>query len=98
MQLKGYNLCHYIDDFLLILPPESTMFHTAANDFSKVCDTMGYMIEEKKNKEGTLVAFLGLKIDTMAMEACLAPDKYLRTLSIVVDTLQTKYIAILPRF
>src|SRR5205814_9230098 len=22
MQLKGYDLCHYIDDFLLILPPE----------------------------------------------------------------------------
>ena len=67
MQLKGYNLCHYIDDFLLILPPEPTMIHTAANDFSQVCDTIGFMIEEKKNKEGTLVDFLGLEIDTMTI-------------------------------
>ena len=93
MQLKGYNLCHYIDDFLLILPPESPMIHTAANDFSEVCDTMGFMIEQKKNKEGTLVDFLGLEIDTMAMEARLPPDKHQRALSIVVDILQRKSIS-----
>jgi Reverse transcriptase (RNA-dependent DNA polymerase) len=93
MQLKGYNLCHYIDDFLLILPPGSPMIHTAANDFSKVCDTMGFMIEPKKNKEGTLVDFLGLEIDTMAMEARLPPDKHQRALSIVTDVLQMRSIS-----
>jgi len=93
MQLKGYKLCHYIDDFLLVLPPESTLIQTAANDFSKVCDTMGFTIEQKKNKEGTLVDFLGLEIDTMAMEARLPPDKHQHALSIVVDILQRKSIS-----
>ena len=93
MQLKGYNLCHYIDDFLLILPPGPTMVHTAAKDFSEVCETIGFMIEQKKNKEGTLVDFLGLEIDTIAMEARLPPDKYKHALSIVADTLQRKSIS-----
>jgi len=93
MQLKGYNLCHYIDDFLLVLPPGRTMVHTAAKDFSEVCETIGFTIEQKKNKEGTLVDFLGLEIDTIAMEARLPPDKHKRALSIVADTLQRKSIS-----
>src|SRR5436305_12088144 len=93
MQLKRYNLCHYIDDFLLILPSESLMIHTAANDFSEVCDTMGFMIEKKKNKKRTLVDFLDLEIDIMAMEARLSSDKHQRALFIVVDILQRKSIS-----
>src|SRR5438046_8465802 len=76
MQLIGYNLCHYIDDFLLVLPLESIMILIVFNDFSEICETMGFMIEEKKNKEETLVDFLDLEIDTMTMKACLSPDKH----------------------
>ena len=38
MQLKGYNLCHYIDDFLLVLSPEPEKIQIAANDFSETCE------------------------------------------------------------
>ena len=93
MQLKGYNLCHYIDDFLLVLSPESFMIYTAANDFSETCETMGFMIEEKKNKEGILVDFLDLEIDTMAIKACLSPDKHNRALLMVLDLLRRKSIS-----
>ena len=93
MQLKGYNLCHYIDDFLLILSPESLMIHTVVNDFSEVCDIMGFMIEQRKNKEGTLIDFLDLEIDTMTMKTHLPPDKHQRALFIIIDILQRKFIS-----
>src|SRR5208282_2086707 len=93
MQLKRYKLCHYIDDFLLVLPPKSIMIHTIINDFSKVCDIIDFTIEQKKNKEGTLVDFLSLEIDIMTMKAYLPPNKHQRALSIVVDILQRKFIS-----
>ena len=93
MQLKGYNLCHYIDNFLLILSPESPMIHTTTNDFSEVCDTMDFMIEQKKNKEETLIDFLNLEIDTMTMKTYLSSDKHQYVLSIIVDILQRKSIS-----
>ena len=43
------------------------MMHTATNDFFETCETMRFMIEEKKNKKGILVDFLGLEIDTMTI-------------------------------
>src|SRR5436305_2099537 len=93
MQLKKYNLCHYINDFLLILSLESLMIHTAANDFSEVCDTMSFMIEKKKNKKETLVDFLNLEINIMIMKTRLSSDKHQRALFIIVDILQRKFIS-----
>ena len=93
MQLKEYNLCHYIDDFLLILSPESFMIHTAIDDFSEVCDTMNFMIEQKKNKKGILIDFLSLEIDTMTMKTHLSSDKHQHMLFIIIDIFQRKSIS-----
>src|SRR5947207_345982 len=92
MQLKGYDICHYIDDFLLVLTPEPEKVQVAANDFSETCETMGFAIEQRKNIEGTLVDFLGLEIDTTVMEARLPPDKHKRALALVTDILRRKSI------
>ena len=92
MQLKEYKLYHYIDDFLLVLLPESIMIHITTNDFSKVCDIIGFIIEQKKNKERTLIDFLDLEIDIITMETCLSPNKHQHALSIVIDILQRKSI------
>jgi hypothetical protein len=69
------------------------MIHTATSDFSNIYDTMRFMIESKKNKEGTLVEFLDLEIDTMTMKAHLPPDKHQRALSIITNILQMKSIS-----
>ena len=93
MQLKGYNLCHYIDDFLLILLSESLMIHTIINDFSEVCDIMNFMIEQRKNKEDILIDFLNLEIDIMTMKIYLSSDKYQYMLFIIINILQRKFIS-----
>ena len=87
MLTLGWDLCHYIDDFLLVLPPSGDV-EKAKNDFSRTCEAIGFTIEHKKDKDGTLVDFLGLEIDTMAMEARLPPDKHRRALQIVNETLE----------
>jgi len=85
----GWKLCHYIDDFLLVLPPQTGCdTQKAAADFSHICESVGFAIEETKNKEGTLVDFLGLEIDTMAMQARLPLDKHQHALQLVTDTLE----------
>src|SRR5947207_8431972 len=93
MQLKGYNLCHYIDDFFLILSPESSIIHTTIDDFSEVYDIMSFMIEQKKNKKEILIDFLSLEIDTMTMKTHLSSNKHQRALFIIIDIFQRKSIS-----
>lgn len=46
MSYKGWDLCHYIYDFLLVLPPGSASdTQKAADEFSGTCDAMGFTIE-----------------------------------------------------
>src|SRR5947207_4795840 len=93
MQLKEYNLCHYIDNFLLILFPKFSMIHTMIDNFSEVYDIMSFMIEQKKNKKGILIDFLNLKIDIMIMKAYLSSNKHQCMLFIVIDIFQRKFIS-----
>ena len=89
MMSLGWKLCHYMDDFLLVLPPQiGCDAPKAAAEFLHTCESVGFAIEEKKNREGTLVDFLGLEIDTMDMQARLPPDKHQHALQLVTDTLE----------
>ena len=92
MQLKKYNLYHYINDFLFILSLKSFMIHITIDDFSKVYDIMNFMIKQKKNKERILVDFLNLEIDIMTMKTHLSSDKHQYMLFIIIDILQRKLI------
>ena len=94
MEFKGWDLCHYIDDFLMILPPDrSSDIVKASSDFSNACEAMGFTIETKKNIEGTLVDFLGLEIDTMAMEARLPMDKHHRAFEMVSQLIEEQSVS-----
>ena len=93
MELKGWNLSHYIDDFLVVLSQRhKSSLNKAIAEFSDTCETMGFAIEPKKNQEGTVVDFLGLEIDTMAMEARLPPDKHRRALEMVTMMVEKRSI------
>ena len=91
MELYGWTVCHYIDDFLTILHPDEDI-HKASAEFDNICKSIGFEIEHRKDVEGTTVEFLGLEIDTMAMEARLPQDKHLRAFRAVRDTLGRAYI------
>ena len=68
------------------------MIHTTINDFSKVCDIMDFIIEQKKNKERILIDFLDLEIDIIIMKIYLSSNKYQYALFIIIDILQRKFI------
>ena len=84
------NLKHYLDDFLPIFPP-STSFNLA-NQAVDWIQALGNQLGLCSQDEKTLcpamqVKFLGLDLDTMAMEACLPADKLLYLHDILLEWL-----------
>lgn len=78
-EFKGWNLYHYIDDFLMLLPPDKSSYIVKAScNFFNTCEAMRFTIEIKKNKEGILIDFPGLEIDIMVTQARLPKDKHHR--------------------
>jgi hypothetical protein len=79
---------HYLDEFLAIFP------HSAApdapnrykGDVSQICSDLEFQVKEEKNEEGHSNRFLGIEIDTEAMEACLPPDKHEKATALVKST------------
>jgi len=69
-QLMNQNLpakvIHYLDDFLIILPPGGKT-ETYANTFRTLCSDVGLTIKESKNEEGRVASFAGLELDSQAI-------------------------------
>ena len=87
MKIKGVRLLfHYIDDFITIGAPQSEECAHNVAIMNTVCDETGIPIEPEKTKgPATSITFLGIEIDTVALEICLPHDK----LSVLKSTLQT---------
>ena len=73
---------HYLDDFLLILPPlkEPASYRMR---FAELYNELGLLIKESKNEEGTRVSFGGVEIDTENMVIRLPIKKLLKVHTIV---------------
>ena len=67
----------YLDDFLAVLPPHVDA-ELYGRDFDNTCDDLGFIVCVKKKVTGTAVDFLGIKIDSVAIEAHLPQDKLQR--------------------
>ncbi len=86
--LHWHYVLHYLDDFLAILPPsaDAVLYNTQFND---VCADLGFDVQSKKDITGTKAEFLGIQLDTTAMEARLPPEKLARMLRLIDETLAT---------
>lgn len=93
LYLGWRELLHYLDDFWSIYPNWSAA--TAhASEFDLICSDLGFSVQAKKDKIGTIVDFLGIELDTIAMEARLSPEKLQRAITLVDQTLRKTHITL----
>jgi len=79
---KWRILLHYLDDFFAVLKP-LTDPATYQKQWDWICCFLGLRSNEKKRQAGTAVEFLGIELDSMAMEARLPPAKLQRARELV---------------
>ena len=77
MRRKGVRLLfHYIDDFITIGAPDSEECAHNVATMNAVCNETCIPIEQEKNEgPATRITFLGIEIDTVALEIRLPYDK-----------------------
>lgn len=67
---------HYIDDFITVGRPGSMECANNTRIMLQVCEEAGAPVEEDKSEgPATTLPFLGIEIDTVAMELRLPPEK-----------------------
>jgi hypothetical protein len=70
------HILHYLDDFLIVTPPDSPEGHRAMAILNQICATLGIPIAEHKQDGSTVcLVFLGREINTVAMRLRLPADK-----------------------
>ena len=75
------DVLHYLDDFLFFGPPQSPHCQTAMRTALRVCDALDLPVApEKVDGPSSYILFLGIGIDTKAMELRLPHDKLARLL------------------
>ena len=67
---------HYIDDFITLGPPKSNQCQSNVETMHEVCEQLGLPMEPKKDEgPATAITFLGIELDSVAMEIRLPPEK-----------------------
>lgn len=70
------SVLHYLDDFLCIRPPKSIVWSVLLQTLEGVALRFGIpLAPEKTSGPSTEIQFLGIIIDTQAMECCLPIEK-----------------------
>ena len=81
-------LLHYLDDFLTIGPPNSNSCQRNLDIIKQICDILGVPLAlEKVEGPATSLSFLGITLDTVAMEAKLPTEKLHRLQLLVTEWL-----------
>lgn len=75
-------MCHLLDDFLLVTV-DSAASEQALAKFLDLCKQLGVPVVMKKTEVGTCLVFLGIELDTVAMEARLPLDKLQRMVTLL---------------
>ena len=80
LQREGIqHILHYLDDFILVTPPDSPEGDQAVATLNRLCATLGVpLAEHKRDGPTTCLVFLGIEIDTVAMVLRLPNDKLQR--------------------
>ena len=81
---------HYLDDFLLVGPPQSSICQQNLETFIRLCCDIGIpLTSEKIEGPTTSLSFLGIIIDTHCMEIRL-PDKKITRIQYILEKWLTK--------
>ena len=84
-------LLHYLDDFLLMGPPQSPKCQYNLSTVKQVCSLLGIPLAlEKVEGPSDSLTFLGITLDTLHMEARLPDDKIQRIRTSVSSWLQKR--------
>ena len=80
------NVFHYLDDFIVVGPPDSTECADAIRVMDQSCTFLGVPIaEHKRDGPTTCLTFLGIEIDTVASQLRLPSEKLHRLQSLLVE-------------
>lgn len=75
-QKQVHHIFHYLDDFVVLGPPESSICMESLQKLEKVCQHLGVpLAPEKKDGPAQVLVFLGIIIDTRQGELRLPSDK-----------------------
>ena len=70
------HLLHYLDDFLTAGPPDSPICSYNLNSMLSLCERINAPIKSSKIEgSDTSITFLGIHLDTIAMEASITPER-----------------------
>ena len=91
-QVEGTScIMHYLDDFLLLGPPESEVCQNSLDIIQRICKDLGVPLAlEKVDGPTPTLSFLGIVLDTIKMEARLPNDKLQRACNLVSKWLTKK--------
>ncbi|XP_077113160.1 uncharacterized protein LOC143768361 [Ranitomeya variabilis] len=82
------SITHYLDDFLLVGPANSEACHHALVQFKDVMSRFGVPLSpEKTIGPVSVITFLGIEIDSVAMEFRLPQDKISKLLDLIAGCL-----------
>jgi hypothetical protein len=93
MHLFGWRiLLHYLDDFFAVLLPftDASLYQ---KEWDLLCGLLGLQSNEKKRQSGTRVEFLGIEMDSEAMEARLPSAKLQRARELVAAAAEAKTLS-----
>ncbi|CAJ0946547.1 unnamed protein product [Ranitomeya imitator] len=78
------SITHYLDDFLLVGPANSEVCYQALVQFKDVMSCFGVPLSpEKTIGPASVITFLGIEIDSVAMEFRLPQDKIAKLLDLI---------------
>lgn len=70
-------ICHYLDDFLVMGPPGSSVCKENLDTLLKICSQLGVpLAPDKQEGPSSALIFLGIVIDTVKGEPRLPADNY----------------------
>ena len=80
-----HTALHYLDDFLILGPPDQPICEEALLTTLAPCEELGFPVAEDKTEGPTTVlTFLRIEIDTLQQQVRLPQDKLLRLVSTIV--------------
>ena len=81
------EVIHYLDDFLIVLPPDSNP-DACSTTFRVLSTEVGLSIKETKNEQGTVVSFAGIELDSHSMVIRLPTKKLLKARFLVNQSMK----------
>lgn len=87
------DVIHYLDDFLIILPPNRNL-KAYTEKFTYLCRVVGLAIKEAKNEEGIIGSFGGIELDTENMVIRLPTKKLFKARTIVESALNATSLSL----